>query len=222
MRVQAINEDRVMVTFSNTIDLETREVISQYQAALEGLEGIASITCGYNQIMIRYDDEKINIEEALKDLDLRPGETKKNIIRIPVCYDPPYGLDTAYVCDYHQINLETLIELHSQVLYPVYMMGFVPGFPYLGDLNPDLATPRRDNPRTSIPKGAVGIGGKQTGIYPCPSPGGWQIIGQTPIDLLNLEVNDTLIHRGDYIQFYPIDGETFEKIKAGEDDYKNK
>lgn len=212
MKLKWINEDHVILVFSDDISLEVKDRITAYQEALQATEGIKDVVCAYNEIMVAYDTDRVNIQAVVDHLCVNVPKIEKKIIRVPVCYEPPYGLDTKEVCRIHGIDLATLIDRHTKPLYPVYMMGFVPGFPYLGGLDESLHTPRRKNPRTKIPKGAVGIGGKQTGIYPCSSPGGWQIIGQTPLDLLDIKANDSLIHRGDYVTFYPVDVKTFESI----------
>lgn len=216
MKIKNVNEDHVIIEFSKAIDKETFDKITNYEKAIKNLEGIYDVICSYNQIMVHYDESVIDLEAVLSQMSVDEVKIEKNIVRIPVCYEEFYGLDLKEVCEIHGIEKEILIKKHTENLYPVYMMGFVPGFPYLGNLNESLNTPRRKNPRVKIPKGAVGIGGEQTGIYPCASPGGWQIIGQTPIELLDLKNSDTLIHRGDFIEFYAIDGPTFEAIKGGD------
>lgn len=126
-------------------------------------------------------------------------------IRIPVCYGGEFGPDLASVASYHQINVEEVIKQHCAPKYLVYMLGFAPGFPFLGGLPEGLATPRRESPRLKIAAGSVGIAGKQTGVYPLQSPGGWQIIGRTPIDLFTPDrESPTLLHAGDTIQFESI------------------
>lgn len=221
MKIKSVNEDHIIIEFSKTIDQETFNVITNYERAIKKLDGIYDVICSYNQIMVHYDDTLIDLEAVLPHMSVDQVTIEKNIVRIPVCYEEAYGLDLKEVCEIHSIKKEALIKMHTDNLYPVYMMGFVPGFPYLGHLNESLRTPRRKNPRVKMPKGAVGIGGEQTGIYPCASPGGWQIIGQTPLDLLDIKNSDTLIHRGDFIEFYTIDAATFEAIKGGDDHERN-
>ncbi|MFK4996767.1 5-oxoprolinase subunit PxpB [Bacillus sp. N9] len=112
-------------------------------------------------------------------------------IDIPVCYEEPFSPDLTAVAHYHHLTTSEIINIHSAPIYHVYFLGFAPGFPFLGGMNEAIATPRKDTPSLQISKGSVGIAGKQTGIYPFASPGGWQIIGRTPIDLFNIN-NDPL------------------------------
>jgi inhibitor of KinA len=128
------------------------------------------------------------------------GESfEKRTIEIPVIYD---GEDLKYVADYHQISEAQVIELHSSPIYRVYMMGFLPGFAYMGSLDALIATPRKSTPRTKVHAGSVGIAGNQTGIYPSESPGGWQLIGRTELQLYTPNVAEiTLLKAGDLVKF---------------------
>ncbi len=141
----------------------------------------------------------------------------KNVVSIPVCYDEAFGYDLDAVAAARGISKETLIALHQQKEYKVYMMGFLPGFAYLGALDDAIATPRKPTPRALVEAGSVGIAGHQTGIYPLPSPGGWQIIGRTPCNLFNpAKTNPFLLKTGDTVQFYAISKEAFYQIKNAE------
>ena len=215
MIVKYINEDRVMISLEARIDYQVHLKVMGLYEALKSHEGIIEVSCGYHDILIHYDPDLIKIEGLLENLRAISYQDKHQVIRIPVCYESPYGLDVDEVCKYLKIDKATLIQRHTGKQYPVYMMGFLPGFPYLGGLDSSLEIPRRANPRTKIPRGSVGIGGKQTGIYPSASPGGWHIIGQTPLELLDLVNNDTLIHIGDWLEFYAIDEATFLSMVKG-------
>jgi KipI family sensor histidine kinase inhibitor len=119
-----------------------------------------------------------------------------------VQYGGPYGLDLEFVADYHKIRVEDVIRIHSGQIYTVYMMGFTPGFPYMGKLDDALATPRLETPRTHVPAGTVAIAGSQTGIYPIDSPGGWRLIGHTSLRLFNPESESPfLLAPGDEVRF---------------------
>ena len=116
-----------------------------------------------------------------------------------------HGPDLPWVSRYHQISPEAVVRLHTKTTYHVYMIGFIPGFPYMGELPKNLETPRKKTPRTAVPRGSVGLAQQQTGIYPAQSPGGWQIIGRTPLQLFNpLKNPPTLLQMGDQVRFYPI------------------
>ena len=135
---------------------------------------------------------------------------KKRVIEIPVCYGGELGPDLPYVASFNHLTESEVISIHSSRNYTVYMLGFAPGFPYLGGMSERIYTPRKAKPRLSIPARSIGIAGIQTGIYPIQTPGGWQIIGQTPIHLfLPHEDPPTLLKAGDYLRFIPISYEQF-------------
>ncbi len=134
--------------------------------------------------------------------------------RIPLAYGGESGPDLAWVADFHGISPEEVVQLHSQTVYRVYMIGFTPGFPYMGELPEALDTPRRESPRTHIPRGSVGIAQRQTGIYPVVSPGGWQIIGRTPVRLFDAAGDPPAkLGMGDQVEFYPVDEEELKRWK---------
>ena len=132
-------------------------------------------------------------------------EGAARVVKIPVCYGGQYGPDLEYVAECNQLTVQEVIDVHSRGRYLVYMLGFAPGFPYLGGMSERIAAPRRQSPRLSIPAGTVGIAGKQTGVYPIETPGGWQLIGRTPLELFCPQKNPpTLLRAGDIIEFQPI------------------
>jgi inhibitor of KinA len=132
-------------------------------------------------------------------------------VTIPVCYGGQYGPDLADVAAAHDLTIEDVVRLHSGATYAVYMLGFAPGFAYLGGLPEAIATPRRAEPRTSVPAGSVGIGGSQTGVYPLVSPGGWQLIGRTPLQLFDARREPpTMLAAGDRVRFVPMSPEEFQ------------
>lgn len=150
-------------------------------------------------------------------LDVGTGESelefRGRLIEIPVCYGGEYGPDLEFVAEYHGLSPEEVVARHTKNEYLVYMLGFMPGFPYLGGLDPLLATPRLSKPRTLVPKGSVGLAGEQTGIYPSDSPGGWQLIGRTPLRMFDAELNPpALLQSGDRIRFKPISMEEYERL----------
>jgi len=133
------------------------------------------------------------------------------IMEIPVCYENDFGLDLQEIADFHDIDTESVIRLHTAPVYDVYMIGFVLGFPYLGGLDEKLYTPRKKSPRKVVPAGSVGIADRQTGIYPIQSPGGWQILGRTPVRLFDLErKNPFFLEMGDKVRFTAITRAEFE------------
>ena len=136
------------------------------------------------------------------------------LIEIPVCYDPEFGIDLDRVAEHTKLSEREIVDLHSTREYRVACIGFVPGFTFLAGLPKNLATPRRDEPRKEIPPGSVGIGGAQTGIYPLRSPGGWNLIGRTPLKLFDPTKDPpTLLCPGDRVRFRAITRDEFESLK---------
>ncbi|WP_134683843.1 5-oxoprolinase subunit PxpB [Brevibacillus migulae] len=154
------------------------------------------------------------VSEWLMRAVAAPAEAKRQaprIVEVPVCYGGEYGPDLGYVAESHGLTEKEVIQIHSAAAYTVYMIGFAPGFPYLGGMSERIATPRRSNPRLTIPAGSVGIGGQQTGIYPIETPGGWQVIGRTPVRLFQPEKHPpSLLMAGDVIRFIPITPEEYQ------------
>ena len=147
----------------------------------------------------------------------RPGgkNLKPSLHQVPVCYDPEFALDLTEVTEHCRLAPNELVRRHAAAEYRVRCVGFTPGFPYLSGLPRELATPRRATPRTSVPAGSVAIGGAQTGIYPLPSPGGWNIIGRTPLRLFDVtRAPAALLRAGDRLRFIPIDRDQFEQWPA--------
>jgi inhibitor of KinA len=136
------------------------------------------------------------------------------VVEIPACYDPEFALDIERVAEHAQISASEVVDLHSSAEYRVSCIGFTPGFPFLSGMPKKLAIPRRETPRKEIPAGSVGIGGAQTGIYPLPSPGGWNLIGRTPLKLFDPSKNPpALLQAGDRVRFRAITREEFESSK---------
>ncbi len=209
----------IVVEFGDIIDEDINRKVINLMKNIESsslINSIYEMIPTYRSLMIIYNPLKItfndlinsvkNIECNLKVLDKR----EKNIIKIPVLYGNDYGPDIDTVAKHNRLSIEDVIRLHSEAEYLVYMLGFTPGFTYLGGMNNKLETPRLDNPRVKIPEGSVGIAGKQTGVYPIESPGGWQLIGRTPIKLYNPKrENPILLKAGDYVKFTPITKDEF-------------
>ncbi|NME99444.1 5-oxoprolinase subunit PxpB [Aneurinibacillus aneurinilyticus] len=144
------------------------------------------------------------------------AESTVRVIEIPVCYGEEFGPDLEFVANHNGLTPEEVIRIHSSAEYLVYMVGFAPGFPYLGGMPEAIAAPRHPSPRLAIPAGSVGIAGKQTGVYPIETPGGWQIIGRTPIALFVPDSNPpTILASGDRICFRPISRQEYMERKEG-------
>jgi inhibitor of KinA len=152
------------------------------------------------------------------ELLLAENETAKslsgNLVKIPVCYAAQFALDMEVMCTAKNRSSQQIIELHTAAPFHVYMIGFMPGFPYMGVVPDELQMPRLPVPRTQVPAGSVGIADGQTGIYPFASPGGWNIIGQTPVKLFDAQrLQPCLLQAGDNVQFYAIDADEFYHLK---------
>lgn len=154
------------------------------------------------------------IEQEVVNLEV----TQPRVVEIPVCYGGEYGPDLIHVAEHAGLCPEEVIEIHTAPDYLIYMLGFSPGFPYLGGMSERIATPRRATPRGRVPAGSVGIGGKQTGIYSIETPGGWQLIGRTPATLFNAALSPpTLLGAGDLVRFRSISIAEFNSLqKAGQ------
>ena len=184
-------------------------------------EFIREIVPTYRSIIVHFDSLKISYGDLKKKIlelgDSRSddGEEEVNMVEIPVLYGGDSGPDIESVAEHNGISVEDVIKIHSSRDYLIYMLGFTPGFPYLGGMDERIATPRLEKPRLKIDAGSVGIAGSQTGIYPLESPGGWQLIGKTPLDIFNPENEDPfLLNAGDYIRFIPITIEEYDVIKS--------
>ena len=198
-----------------------RDVNRAVQKLFYGLDQVQSgaireLQPGYRSLMIVYDPLKISlpalkarIESVFQALDrFRPPEPAH--LQVPVAYGGEFGPDLQWVAQHHGLSTEEVVQLHSKITYRVYMLGFTPGYPYLGEVPEEIATPRRETPRVRVPMGSVGIAQRQTGIYPVESPGGWQILGRTPLKLFDPRRRPpSLLQAGDRVSFIPISQEEF-------------
>ncbi|NWG11525.1 5-oxoprolinase subunit PxpB [Candidatus Bathyarchaeota archaeon] len=213
-RYLPFGDTALVVEFGNVISLEINaKVIALSEAVQKAeIEGVEEFVPTYRSLLVRYNPLKTSYEQlvfCIKDIEKvlkePSAQVKGRRITIPVVYGNRYGPDLAYVAQFHRLSEEQVIKLHSDREYRVYMIGFVAGFPYLGKVPDEIATPRLETPRLRVPAGSVGIAEKQTGIYPCEAPGGWQIIGRTPINLFNLlQQPPALLKSGDIVKFKPI------------------
>lgn len=223
VRFLPCGDSAVTVEFGSTIDNMLNQTIHAFCGAVEGLPlpALREVVPTYRSATIHYDPEQMSYGELCSLLaplaqSIRPEEKAGELIDIPVLYGGEQGPDLEIVAAHCGLSAEEVIRLHSAPDYRIFMLGFTPGFPYLGGMDPKLSTPRRKEPRTAIPAGSVGIAGGQTGIYPIVSPGGWQLIGRTPLSLFDPAANPPiLLAAGKRIRFVPIDAQTFETIQKG-------
>jgi len=211
----------LLVEFGDKIDPEINQEIRKVFLALEktGVNGIMEVVSTYRSILIFYDPSKtsfdqlqqeiLSIEKRFGEVIVPPPET----IEIPVLYGGEFGPDLNFVAQHNGLTPEEVIEIHTSGTYLIYMLGFTPGFPFLGGLSERLFTPRLKTPRAVVPAGSVGIANNQTGIYPIDSPGGWQLIGRTPIKLYNpSHENPILLMAGNYLKFKRITEAEYREI----------
>ena len=211
----------IVVEYGDEISPDINSIVHRAVAAIEraDIDGVVEVVPTYRSALVYYDPFQVafdDISAELRGLSLDSGEIEDTprIVEIPTLYGGDYGPDLAFVAHNAGMSEQDVVEIHSGTDYLVYAMGFSPGFPYLGGLDPRLDTPRLKSPRTSIPAGSVGIAETQTGVYPVASPGGWQLIGRTPLRLFDAESESpAAIHPGDRVRFVPIDAEpAFEEI----------
>lgn len=199
-------EDKI----SENINKEIRNLT--YYINIHKFKGFVELIPAYNSILLIYSPIEASYNEIIDVLDginedveniiLPPPE----VIEIPVLYGGEYGPDIKFVAEYNNLNIDDIVRIHSGRSYLIYMLGFTPGFPYLGGMAEEIAAPRLEIPRSRIPGGSVGVAGNQTGIYPIESPGGWRIIGRTPVKLFDINRKpEVLLGQGQYIRFKPID-----------------
>lgn len=199
-------------------------------AAQGSIPGLKDIVPAYQTLSFFFDQEymlhhaaeaRISLERLLAEAADPTSSLEKTVTprihRIPVCYDPEFAPDLNEASALLGITATELVETHCSKIYTVYFYGFVPGFPYMGMLPSKIAVPRKSEPRQQVPAGAVGLAGRQTGIYPYPVAGGWQLIGQTPISIFQPEKeNPFLFQPGDQVQFHAIDATEFHRLKTAD------
>ncbi len=213
----------LLLEFGDEISHEVNDRVRRMALAIqaEAIEGIIETVPTYRSLLIIYNSLTLSIDQLKKRLqEIEEGlrETpfpEPKLTRIPAVYGSPYGPDMEGVAKHCGISTEEVIRLHTSKPYFIYMIGFMPGYPYMGELPEALIMPRLKTPRLFVPKGSVAIAQKQTGIYSMESPGGWQIIGRTPVELFNPEGKPpALLQMGDLVQFYPITEKEFKEWKS--------
>ncbi len=203
-----------MIELGCSISLDVNQKVHSFDRAISqlNLPGVEECVPTYRSLLVYFNPLKIKYEKLvflLKDLEKGLDELSVSPVRrtidVPVVYGKEFGPDIDHVAKYHNLSEEDVIRIHSGRNYMVYMIGFVAGFPYLGEVADEIATPRLRIPRVRVPAGSVGIAEKQTGIYPCESPGGWQIIGRTHLKLFDIDNHPpALIRPGDIVKFRPV------------------
>ncbi len=230
---KTLGDEALLINFEQKIDEKINKQVHSLTQILEErrIVGVRYITPAYCSLLIAFDKRQISYKQLVSQI--RALLNKSNIstfqprkLYIPVCYDRFFALDMAEVMAQTQLSAAEIVKKHTSQTFKTYMIGFLPGFPYLGKLPKELECVRKANPRLKVPKGAVGLAGLQTGIYPQESPGGWQIIGNTPIDLRGKQGDHTfLFEAGDEVSFYSISKSKYEAIlkdqKSGNFNWSN-
>ncbi|VEF46717.1 allophanate hydrolase subunit 1 [Bacillus freudenreichii] len=215
-------DQAVLVEFENKIDQETNAMVRQlaHLAEKESDNGLGEVILGYRSLLIHYNPVKLSFAEVQEKLegwgkDASPaGSSGGREVHIPVLYGGEWGPDLEDVAEHNDLSPEEVISIHLGGEYLVYFLGFTPGYPFMGGMSEKISTPRLPSPRVSIPEGSVGIANNQTGIYPVQSPGGWRLIGRTPLRLYNPEKEDPfLLESGDRVFFEAITEEEFNEIE---------
>lgn len=217
----------LLVEFGDAIAPEINQTVRAIAFAMEtaAVPGVREVIPSYRSVVVVYDPlttdpsllqpRILSLYRKMARIETPPP--KESVI--PVCYGGEYGPDIAFVAEHNHIGIDDVIRLHSEPCYPIYMLGFSPGFPFLGGLSEKLHTPRLTSPRTRVPAGSVGIANNQTGIYPIASPGGWQLIGRSPVRLFDPErPNPFLLRAGDILRFEPITPDEYRRRAVGGQD----
>lgn len=211
--IRFAGDGALVVELGERIDQKINAKVQALAFALEQgkFDGLVEVVPTYCSLMIYYDPLKTELsalKEHLRALGAKLQELplpERKVVEIPTVYGGIFGPDLSFVAEHHNLSEDEVIDLHVEPLYHVYLLGFTPGFAYLGDLPQKLATPRLKTPRLKVPAGSVGIGGDQTGIYPLESPGGWRIIGRTSVTLFDPAKDPpTLLFPGDRVKFIRI------------------
>ncbi len=217
-----VGDRAMLVEFGRVIDEGTNNEVQGLSRTLvkQQIHGVTELQPTIRSLMIYYDPELITYSRLRQETErcrqcVQTGQQEeKKILMVPCCYGARFGCDLKDMEEYTGLDRDEIIAIHSGIDYKIYMLGFLPGFVYLGGLDSRIHMPRLDSPRLKIAPGAVGIGGSQTGIYPMESPGGWRLIGGTPIDLYDPYRDPaTLCEAGMYIRFVPITVDEFYDIR---------
>lgn len=222
-KLRFVGDTGLLVEYGGTIDPEVNRKVRVMTAAVDQdpPPGILEVIPTYRSLLMVYDPRQTNpgrlesmlarLEKRLDRIEIPPPRT----VEIPVVYGGEMGPDIGFVAEHNGLTIDEVIERHSEPSYQIYMIGFTPGFAFLGGLPDELATPRLPTPRTEVPAGSVGIANNQTGMYPVASPGGWQLIGRTPLKLFDPYREEPFLYQaGDLIKYKPVTQAEFDDIAS--------
>ena len=238
--IKPLGETGLILKFGHEISPEIHDKVQSLAAYLDKhpFTGMQEYVISYTSVAVYYNPFTVRqrlaqaltqkdksafaiVSHIMADCRERARQMPKepaNIVKIPVCYGGEYGPDLEFVAKYHKMTPQQVIDIHTAPEYLVYMIGFCPGFPYLGGMDKRIATPRRETPRVSLPARSIGIAGEQTGGYPISTPGGWQIIGRTPVEMFRPKNSKrpSLLQAGDHVKFYAVSPEEYKAIEEGQ------
>ncbi len=222
--IQAFGEDALLLSWPKRIDRDIIREVREFRRRVEFFlyEMVHETVISYSEIVLylRPGIKKEQVIAALKTLgtdEAYPGKTSQRHLIIPVCYAEEFAPDLKEIAKAKEMSTEEIIRIHTTAEYELCFIGFLPGFPYLTGLSEQLYMPRKQNPRLRIPAGSVAIGGYQTGIYPLESPGGWHIIGRTPVCLFDVHGSvPSILQAGDLIHFEAVSKVQFEHLMSGD------
>lgn len=222
MNYLPLNEYAVTVYFGEHPSEHSRRMILQLDRALrarpfpgflEAVPAYVSLTVYYDVMQVQRGEVIGYLDDLLQRAEQDVGAIQEAVVDIPVCYGGSYGPDLSFVAAHNGLSEAAVIDIHSSVTYRVHMIGFMPGFAYLDGMSPRIAAPRLPTPRPQVIAGSVGIAGQQTGVYPLTSPGGWQLIGRTPVRLFDVRwPSPSLLVAGQLVRFCAIDAKMFENL----------
>jgi KipI family sensor histidine kinase inhibitor len=212
----------IFVEFGDSIDPDVNQRVRNLKLAIEraGIPGVVESVPTYRSLLVYFEPLQVSASKLqetvchLLQYAIENELPKRRLIEIPTAYGGEFGPDLEQVAQHNNLSAAEVVRIHSDTRYLIYMIGFMPGFPYLGGMSSRIATPRKTTPRLKLPAGSVGIAGNQTGIYPAESPGGWQIIGRTPLELFHpTQEPPAILQAGDYLTFISVTPEEFTVIK---------
>lgn len=218
-RLLAAGDSALIVELEERIDPSINRRIVALGARLEAsrLAGLRDIVPAYRSLTVYFDPLRTDYSSLVSQLtsaleqQIAEPEVAGRLVEIPVCYGGEHGPDLSAVAGFARVTESEVVALHTAATYQVFMLGFVPGFAYLGSVDRRIAAPRRTEPRVRVPAGSVGVAGEQTGIYPSETPGGWQLIGRTPLRPFDISREDPfLLRAGDRVRFRPIVPDQFD------------
>jgi inhibitor of KinA len=220
---RAASDQALLVYLGDEIGLAAHERVLKLLRFLEKKPPtwLRNLQPAYGSLLVSFDAclvDHAEVEAALRQYEQRGEKThasKRKTIEIPVCYEEEFGPDLREVAALHGLTPKQVIQLHCSRAYHAYFLGFAPGFAYLGDLPKEIATPRRDSPRKQVPAGSVAIAGRQTAVYPFTTPGGWRLLGRTPLQMFRTSKKPaSLISIGDEVRFRPISRDEYKKLES--------